>query len=210
MFGRKQRDMADLAAGISELKRDSERQRKEQQEQAALLDALRQELEACRKQIAQSGQDTEKQLKRHSEAVEDMLEEKQEQDAAVESYERQIKEGREREDRLLMLLCRYQEELCLLEDRLQHVEQQYTSDWLEQLALFKKSLVSEQRQCSIAETGKPGETVDYRFHEILDTEETEEQSLDGTVAYCYRSGCVYRGKTITKAQVRAYRGKKAE
>lgn len=211
MFGRKrQNNVGDLTAGISELKENFQLRQKEQEEQAAALERLCQELIACREEIATSVKDTEKQLKRHSEAVEDMLEERQALDAALEGYERQLKDGREREDRLLLLLCRYQEEFALMEDRLRNAEQQYASDWLEQMALFKKSLADELRQCSMEETGKPGEPVDYRCHEILDVEETEERALDGTVAYCYRPGCIYCGKVVTKAQVKVYRRKHIE
>lgn len=211
MFGREQRrNMEDLAASLSELKSESELRRKAQEGQSAALDALRQELAACREQTARSGQDMERQLKRHSEAVEDMLEERQSLDTALERYEQQLKEAREREEKLLILLCRYQEEFGLMEDRLHHVEQQYASDWLEQMAVFKKSLASELRQCAMEETGKPGEPVDYRFHEILDTTDAEDMALDGTVAYCYRPGCVYHGKVITKARVNVYRRKREE
>ncbi len=208
MFGRKQqRNMEDLTASLSELKSESELRHRAQEEQMAALDALRQELAACREQIMRSGQDTERQLKRHSEAVEDMLEERQTLDTALEGYEQRLKEDREREEKLLKLLCRYQEEFCLMEDKLHHVEQQYASDWLEQMAVFRKSLVNELYQCAMEETGKPGETVDYRLHEILDTADAEDMALDGTVAYCYRRGCVYRGKVIAKAQVKVYRRK---
>lgn len=206
MFGRKrQKNTEDLTTGISELKRDFQLWHKGQEGQAEALDRIRQELAAFSEQTANTGQNTERQLRRHSEAVEDMLEERHALDEALERYEQQMKEGRDREDRLLLLLCRYQEEFALMEERLHNVEQQYALDWLEQMALFKKSLVSDLRQCAIEETGKPGEAADYRCHEILDAEETEDQTLDGTVAYCYRPGCVYYGKVITKAQVRVYR-----
>lgn len=203
MFGRRQKEeREELKNVLAELR----------QEQADVLkgqtEALREfgrELAACREQTELSGRETERQLKRHSEAIEDLLEEQSAQDAVIERYEHQIREAGERENKLLSLLCRYQEETWLIEEKLRGMDRQHAEDWSEQLALFKKSLGSELRQCAIEETGRPGEPVDYRYHEILDAEDTEKPELDGRVAYCYRPGCIYHGRVVTKAQVRAYR-----
>lgn len=210
MFGRRQKEeREELQALLAELVQDRELYRKAQEEASKEQEETRRELgrelAACREQIDLSGKDVERQLKRHSEAIEDLLDERKTQDTVIERYEHQVREGGEREDRLLSLLCRYQEELALIEEKLRSMDRQHAEDWSDQLALFKKSLEGELRRCSIEETGKPGEPVDYRYHEILDAADTEEAERDGTVAYCYRPGCVYRGKVITKAQVRAYR-----
>lgn len=203
MFGRKQKEeKEEIKALLTELKQEGEQYRKEQ---AETLREFGRELAACREQIELSGKDTERQLKRHSEAIEDLLEERGTQEAVVERYENQIREAEERENMLLSLLCRYQEEMGLIEVKLCNAKPQYAEDWSKQLALFKKSLESELKQCAIEETGRPGEPVDYRYHEILDAEDTEKPELDGRVAYCYRPGCIYHGRVVMKAQIKAYR-----
>lgn len=217
MFGRRQKEERQkIETILAELKQDGEQYRKTQAEvsreqndvlkgQAEALQEFGRELAACREQIERSGKDAERQLRRHSEAIEDLLEERGAQEAVIERYETQIREAGEREDMLLALLCRYQEEMGLIEEKLCNVDLQHAKDWSKQLALFKKSLESELRQCAIEETGRPGEPVDYRYHEILDAEDTEKPELDGRVAYCYRPGCIYHGRVVTKAQIRAYR-----
>lgn len=213
MFGRRQQgEKDDLRKAFTELKKEVELQYKQQEAQADALkeqtEALRemgQELAACREQTDLSGRDIGRQLKRHSEAIEDLLEQQGTQETVIERYENQIREGRERENMLLNLLCRYQEEFGLIEEKLRDMDRQHAEDWTDQLSLFRKSLENELRQCAIEETGRTGESVDYRYHEILDVEDTAETALDSTVAHCYRPGCIYHGKVITKAQVRAYR-----
>lgn len=208
MFGRRQKaEREELKTIFAEFKRDREQQ---ENAQSGVLEKLGQEMAACREQTDLNGKSLGRQLARLSEAVEDILEERKALETATELYERQIKESQDRENMLLALLCRYQEELGLIEERLHNTEQQYAKDWLEQLSLFRRSLETELRQCSIEETGKPGERVDYSLHEILDAAETEKPEQDGTVAYCYRTGCVYQGRVITKAQVRAYKRRSEE
>lgn len=213
MFGRRQqREKEDLGKALMELKKEVEQQYKQYEaqaealkEQSGALQEIGQGLAACREQTDLSGRDIGRQLKRHSEAIEDLLEQQGTQETVIERYENQIREGRERENMLLNLLCRYQEELWLIEEKLRDMDLQHAEDWTDQLSLFRKSLENELRQCAIEETGRPGESVDYRYHEILDVEDTDETALDSTVAHCYRPGCIYHGKVAVKAQIRAYR-----
>ena len=149
-------------------------------EHTEALREMGQELAACREQTDLSGRDIERQLKRHSEAIEDLLEQQGTQETVIERYENQIREGRERENMLLNLLCRYQEEFGLIEEKLRDMDRQHAEDWTDQLSLFRKSLENELRQCAIEETGRTGESVDYRYHEILDVEDTAETALDST------------------------------
>lgn len=206
MFGRRQQgEKDDLRKALTELKKEAELQYKQHEAQTEALREMGQGLAACREQTDLSGRDIERQLKRHSEAIEDLLEQQGTQETVIERYENQIREGRERENMLLNLLCRYQEEFGLIEEKLRDMDRQHAEDWTDQLSLFRKSLENELRQCAIEETGRTGESVDYRYHEILDVEDTDETALDSTVAHCYRPGCIYHGRVITKAQVRAYR-----
>ena len=206
MFGRKkQENREEIRNDLAELKRG-------QEDLTQALKELEQRVAVCGERIDVLGKDTGKQLRRHSEAIEDLLEERSSQEAIAENCERQIKEGTERENMLLGLLCRYQEEFGVLEEKLclKEPNREYAEGWSKQFALFKKSVESELRRCSIEETGRPGEAVDYHYHEILDTEDIKDAELEGTIAHCYRSGCIYHGKVITKAQVRVYRRKKEE
>lgn len=208
MFGRKQKEeREELQTVLAELRQERELylQADAHKEQAESLKELRRELAVCREQADLSGKDIERQLKRHSEAIEDLLDEQGSHETVIQRYEQLIKESGERENMLLALLCRYQEEFGLIEEKLCDMDQQHAEDWRDQLSLFRKSLESEMRQCAIVETGRPGELVDYRYHEILDAEDTDEAERNGTVAHCYRPGCTYHGRVFTKAQVRVYR-----
>ncbi len=205
MFGRGQKkEWEELKKILSEFHQDQKQQEKSRSE---ALDKLGKEVTGCRELADVSGKNTGRQLMRLSDAIEDLLDERKATESAVELYERQIKENAEREKALIDLVCRYQEEINLIEERLANIEQSYAKEWLEQLSLFEHSLETALRHCAIEKTGIVGEVVDYQYHETLDVQETEKAELNGTVAYCYKNGCVYHGKVITKAQIRAYRRK---
>lgn len=201
IFGRRKQETEDkLKAALEEVKIGQAELDKKQNEQIEALDELRNLLTSQEERLETLFKDNSKQLKRHSEAIEDMLDEGKAQEALSEQYESKIKEDAERENALLALVCCYQEQLSLIEEKLS------TKDgWAEQMALFKRTLSTEFKQCAIEETGFVGETVDYRYHEILNVVDTEKEGLSNTIARTYRPGLIYHGKVLRKAQVMAYR-----
>ncbi|HBA97759.1 MAG TPA: hypothetical protein DCZ23_06595 [Lachnospiraceae bacterium] len=209
MFGRKKREAErELKVALEAAKREQAELQKTQAEQTEAFGELKRMLAAQNEQLDILLKDNSRQLKRYSEAIEDMLDEGKAQEALSRQYEQRIKEDTEREKSLLSLVCCYQEELSLIEKKLCAADTQSGNEWAGQMALFRKTLAPELKQCAIEETGLNGETVNYKYHEILDTVDTEDMGLDSTVACTYRPGLIYHGKVIKKAQVAAYRGRR--
>lgn len=206
MFGRKkQEEVKELKFVIEEIKREQAELKKNHKEQTVLIKELREELSGYKDQLDDLCRDNLRQLKRHSEAIEDMLDERKTQETMARQYEQKVKEDSGREEALLSLICRYQEELSLIEGKLAGKDVIPVDGWAGQFALFRKSLAGELKQCVIEETGTKGENADYRYHEILDVVDTEDEKLDNTVAHIYRPGCIYYGKVVRKAQVAVYK-----
>ncbi len=207
MFGRKKREaMEELKALLVETKRGQGALQKAQGEQTEAFQKLQGKVTELWDRLEELRKESDRQLKRHSEAIEDMLEENKAQEAAVEQYEHQIREAEKRENALLSLVCQYQEDFSLLEAKLGVSGSD--QGWAEQFALFRRALAGELKQCAMEETGAPGEAVDYRCHEILEVVDTDEEGLDNTVARMYRPGCIYHGQVVRKAQVAAYKGRR--
>lgn len=202
MFGRKKQE------AVQELKAALEEAKRAQKEQTEALNELKTLFDSRCEQIDTLLKDNSRQLKRHSESIEDMLDEGKAQEALSIQYERKIKEDSEKEKSLLLLVCHYQEILSVIEEKLGKSDTQAKEGWTEQMALFRKTLLTEFKQCAIEETGLSGETVDYRYHEILDVIDTEEENLHNTVARTYSPGLIYYGKVVKKAQIAVYRGKR--
>ena len=57
----------------------------------------------------------------------------------------------------------------------------------------------------IQETGTVGEPFNYRLHDIIKTEETDQETVDGNISRVYAPGLLYQGQVIKKAQVCVYK-----
>lgn len=209
MFGRKKHESAQEIKGIiEEVKKEWTDLQKVQREQIEAFNQLQALTNARWEQIDTAFAENNKQLKRYSESIEDMLDEGKAQEALSNQYELKIKEDTEREKALLSLICQYHDILGIIEEKLTGADAQAGDGWAEQIALFRKILATEFKKCAIEEIGLRGETADYKYHEILDVTNTEEENLDSTVAHTYRAGLIYHGKVLKKAQVTAYRGRR--
>lgn len=209
MFGRKKQEtVQELKTALEEAKKGQEELKKTQKEQMEILNGLKMMFDSKFKQIDILFQDNSKQLKRYSESIEDMLDEGKAQEALSIQYERKIKEDTEREKALLSLVSHYQGILSIIEEKIGSTDMQASDGWAEQMALFRKTLSAEFKQCAIEETGFSGETADYRYHEILNVIDTEEENLHNTIASTYSPGLIYHGKVVKKAQVSVYRGRR--
>lgn len=209
MFGKKKHETEqEIKTILEETKRGQEELQKAQKEQSEILNGLKMMFDDKFKQIDILFEDNSKQLKRHSESIEDMLDEGKAQEALSIQYERQIKEDTEREKALLSLVSHYQEILSVIEEKIGDINSQVGDGWAEQMALFRKTLSTEFKQCAIEETGFSGETADYKYHEILNVIDTEEDKLHNTIAHTYSPGLIYHGKVVKKAQISVYRGRR--
>ena len=106
---------------------------------------------------------------------------------------------------LCNVLGLYMDQLWLLEDALSKDD-----EWKKQFAIMNQKRQSLERLAAVQQTGNPGEYFDYRFHEILQTENTTEEAKEGVIAKMYAPGLVYRGEVIKKAKVCVYRRMKDE
>lgn len=147
-------------------------------------------------------QKSQKDFKRLSQTVEDFLEELQEeQDRAHEEIKCQ-KETSEREAKLLALVQLYQEQMELLE---QWVYKDGSASWRQQYDMLKGRIEAEKSVCAIESVGAAGEYVDYRLHEVVEAVGADTDGQEGTVAQVYRTGMLYHGQVLKKAQVQAYK-----
>ncbi len=149
-----------------------------------------------------------KQVKRQSEAIEDLLDELQEKETAAAEYRNRLREKQEREEALVALIGEWQRQLEMLEERIyrepmENAEKQEA--WRKQLGLLKEQITVKEKLCAIEEVGREGESVDYRIHEVIGAMDAEREDMAGTVAKVHSRGIVYEGKVVAKAKVEAYK-----
>jgi Molecular chaperone GrpE (heat shock protein) len=169
-----------------------------------LLEAVENRLQATEAMV----ENLNKQAKRQSEAVEDLLDELQEKETAAMEYRNSLREKQEREEALLDLIGEWQQQMGMLEERICGEAMEDTARqeaWKKQLGLLKEQLAVKEKLCSIEETGTEGEHVDYRIHEVIRALDAEGEGTAGTVAKVHSRGMVYEGRVIAKAKVEAYK-----
>lgn len=149
-----------------------------------------------------------KQAKRQSEAIEDLLDELQEKEEAAMEYRNRLREKQEREEALLALIVDWQQQMGMLEERIcgePMADAARQKAWRKQLELLKEQLAVKEKLCAIDETGTEGEHVDYRIHEVIRALDAEGEGTAGTVAKVHSRGMVYEGRVVAKAKVEAYK-----
>lgn len=172
-----------------------------------LIHALGDRLDAVEK----SAGSVEKQVKRQSEAVEDLIDELQGKDAAIVDYGERLQEKQKREEALVLLICDLQRQLSMLEERVCQepmADEARREAWQKQFGLMREQLAVREKLCAVEEAGAEGEHVDYRIHEVIRVLDTDEESRAGTVARVHSRGLVYEGKVIMKAEVDAFKCEK--
>lgn len=149
-----------------------------------------------------------------SDTVEDFLDTLQEKDENATDLHAQQRQNcpKEQEDKLLKLLLLYREQMELSEQwfMVGHDNDEAAMAWRQQYAMLNGKIRTESKLCAIEDIGMTGETVDYRFHEVLQAIEPECDEQAGTVAKVCSHGMIYQGTVIQKARVVAYRARKDE
>ena len=145
-------------------------------------------------------QQMQKSIRKNIESVEDLAD-------TIEESVSQKEEPLDTSSELALcnVLGLYMDQLWLLEDALSKDD-----EWKKQFAIMNQKRQSLERLAAVQQTGNPGEYFDYRFHEILQTENTTEEAKEGVIAKMYAPGLVYRGEVIKKAKVCVYRRMKDE
>lgn len=151
-------------------------------------------------EILKMQQQVQKSLRKSMESVEDLADTIEE---AVSQKEEKIDSASE------LALCNvldiYMEQLWMLEDALSEDD-----EWKKQFAIMNQKRQVIERLAAVQQTGNPGEQFDYRFHEVLQTEDTVEEAKEGVISKMYAPGLVYHGEVIKKAKVCVYRRIKDE
>lgn len=168
-----------------------------------LSDTCRQENADTKKaldKMQQQQMEMQKFLRKKMETLDDFLDQLEEEKETQEEAEELRKEASEREIQLCQLIGIYSEQMHTIEALLADKE-----GWNEQFLLMGKKRKQLCGLAQIQETGNIGEPFDYRLHEIIKTEETDQDKLEGIISQVYVPGILYRGKIIKKAQVCVYR-----
>ncbi|MBD9200272.1 MAG: nucleotide exchange factor GrpE [Prevotella sp.] len=77
--------------------------------------------------------------------------------------------------------------------------------WHEQFRMMSQKRKQVGSLAQIQEIGTVGEPFNYRLHDIIKTEETDQETVDGIISRVYAPGLLYQGQVIKKAQVCVYK-----
>lgn len=133
-------------------------------------------------------------------AVEDLIEEWNEKQSDTEHVKEQFREHAQQERRLLDLFEAYQEQFWNLKRFAEGKDGALTG----QLSLMEKNMEHYRQLCGITLIGECGSEVNYDLYEALEKVDTQEKEKDKLIAEVYRSGYLYKGKVMKKAQAAVY------
>ena len=151
---------------------------------------------------------------RHDMAIEDLLDsweelqqeqqkEKQALAAALtEAADRERRQATERENALLRLSMAAYDQLNALR---RTAEALGATDWEGQLRLAEIKLNEASLPAGFLVIHESGVPVDYRIHEVIEVQATENPEREHTVAEVHACGYSYMGKIRRKAKISAYR-----
>lgn len=140
-------------------------------------------------------------IRKHDMAVEDLLDEWEDQKTGQDSLQKHIQESARTELLLLQLFESYQTQFW----NLKHFASEKDSSWSEQIAFMEETLGQYRSSCQISMIQDCGVAVDYELHDVIDAVRTSDPALDKTVAGIYQCGYFYKGTVKKKARVSAYR-----
>ena len=139
-------------------------------------------------------------LRKKMETLDDFLDQLQEEKEADDEIKELQKKSSEREKQLCQLISIYSEQLHTIEEFLSDKE-----GWHEQFRMMSQKRKQVGFLAQIQEIGTVGEPFNYRLHDIIKTEETAQETVDGIISRVYAPGLLYQGQVIKKAQVCVYK-----
>lgn len=139
-------------------------------------------------------------LRKRMETLDDFLDELQEEKETKDETEEIRNAAADREKQLCQLICIYSEQMHALEESLSDKE-----GWKEQFSMMRQKRNQFCGLAQIQETGNAGEVFEYHIHDIIETEHTDQEKMEGIVSKVYFPGLLYQGKIIKKAQVCVYK-----
>lgn len=139
-------------------------------------------------------------LRKRMETLDDFLDELQEEKETKDETKDIQNAAADREKELCQLICIYSEQMHALEESLSDKE-----GWKEQFSMMRQKRNQFCGLAQIQETGNVGEVFEYHIHDIIETERTDQEKMEGIVSKVYSPGLLYQGKIIKKAQVGVYK-----
>ena len=139
-------------------------------------------------------------LRKKMETLDDFLDQLQEDKEADDELKELQEKSSEREKKLCQLISIYSEQLHTIEEFLSDKE-----GWHEQFRMMSQKRKQVGSLAQIQEIGTVGEPFNYRLHDIIKTEETDQETVDGIISRVYAPGLLYQGQVIKKAQVCVYK-----
>ncbi len=168
-----------------------------------LSDTCRQESADTKKaldEMQRQQMEMQKFLRKKMETLDDFLDQLEEEKETQAEAGELHKEACEREMQLCQLIGIYSEQMHAIEGLLADKE-----GWNEQFRLMDQKRKQLCGLAQIQETGNVGEPFDYRLHEIIKTEEADQDKPEGIISQVHAPGLLYQGQVIKKAQVCVYR-----
>ncbi len=217
MFGTK-KEIAALRECVE--RSDAERRQQEREREEKLLDRIA----ALEEKISGDGKNTDlevlgEKINRHDLAIgdlvdsmEEMMTEQRERqealsDALGERAEREAKEAKRREEKLLALAIACEEQLFALKTAATVSED---DAWQRQIESAEEKILSTAVPAGFQRIDRAGEAFSYDLHEAIETRETEDSGKAMKVAEVYTCGAMYQGKVMRKAKVAVYQRREEE
>ncbi|MCC8102886.1 MAG: hypothetical protein LIP11_11735 [Clostridiales bacterium] len=138
---------------------------------------------------------------RHDMAIEDLLDEWADKDAARREAKMTLQRYKEREEGLVEPLELYQEQFWSIKKFLASKDEALAV----QMAAFEERVKPGRQLCQISCIEEAAQAVDFRIHEVVEVLETRERELDGKIAEVYSPGSLYEGAVRKKARVAAWK-----
>ena len=126
-------------------------------------------------------------LRKKMETLDDFLDQLQEEKEADDEIKELQKKSSEREKQLCQLISIYSEQLHTIEEFLSDKE-----GWHEQFRMMSQKRKQVGSLAQIQEIGTVGEPFNYRLHDIIKTEETDQETVDGIISRVYAPGLLYQ------------------
>ena len=159
---------------------------------------IRQEL---KQELGQEMQQLGNTIKKHDLAIENLLDELEEQQGDNQEKKKKEQEQKLEREKFLNLFEAYQDQFWQIKE----FPGNRNETWQQQLSLMEQELKKSQIYCGITSIDQVDETVDFDLHEVIEVIDTHDENRDRKIARIYSPGFVYCGKVRKKAKAAVYR-----
>lgn len=140
-------------------------------------------------------------VQKHDMAIEDLLEEWEEQETEKDGLRKSMQDCERSGKLLLELFEAYQDQFW----NLKRFAEKRDETWSAQIALMEQRLEQCRQLCGVSIIETCGVEADSQLHEVIGVVDTTEREKDRLIAEIINWGYLYKGRVGKKAQVTAYR-----